>query len=59
MRAAALIYAIYAMFTRIKACNSMIANESLRVYAIYAPHAHTYACANARAISVSHARIYT
>lgn len=59
MRGAMSIYAIYAAFTRLHVNMCLIAKKSLRVYAIYAPRTHTYAHANTRTISLSHARIYT
>ncbi len=59
MAAAAFIYAIYALFTRCSVRIAMILNDSLRVYAIYAPRTHTYARATTRHKSISHARIYT
>lgn len=59
MHGAISIYAIYAEFTPMHIDIRLIANKNLRVYAIYAPSAHTYAHANTRHASVSHARIYT
>lgn len=59
MHGAISIYAIYAEFTPMHTDRRLIAKKSLRVYAIYAQRAHTYAHANTRPISLSHARIYT
>lgn len=59
MHGAISIYAIYAEFTPMNIDSCLIAKKSLRVYAIYAQRAHTYAHANTRPFSLSHARIYT